>query len=268
MDERTLPPPFVNVQGIANFRDIGDDKFVRRGLVYRSADPGKATTTGLHRLSQELGIKAIFDLRSTPEIQRDGPEWAGVEVANEDPFAAHGIKRNWTPVFAAKDYGPEQVGLRYQHYTRTGSEGFVKAYYDILIAGSEAYTKIFTHLAQANPSPCLVHCTAGKDRTGVLVALLFMLVGKEKVEIGEEYSLTDLGLEPFKPVFVERLLKNPALEGNREGVMNMVASKEENMLATVDMIEKEFGGSEAYMRKYCGLENGEIEALRRNLGRR
>ena len=93
-----------------------------------------------------------------------------------------------------------------------------------------------------------------------------MLVGKDKGEIAEEYSLTDLGLEPFKPIFVERLLKNPALEGNREGVMNMVASKRENMLATVKMIEKELGGSEGYMRKYCGLGDGEIEGLRRNLG--
>lgn len=213
-----------------------------------------------------VGIKAIFDLRSTPEIQRDGPEWAGVEVAKEDPFAAHGMKRNWTPVFAAKDYGPEQVGLRYQHYTRTGSAGFVKAYYDILNAAPEGYTKIFKHLAQPNPTPCLVHCTAGKDRTGVLVALLFMLVGKDKEGIAEEYGLTDIGLEPFKPVFVERLLKNAALDGNREGVMNMVASKKENMSATVDMIEKEFGGTETYMRKYCGLGDGDIEALRRNLG--
>lgn len=54
----------------------------------------------------------IFDLRSTPEIQRDGPEWADVEVDKEDPYVEYGILRKWVPVFAAKDYGPEQVGLR------------------------------------------------------------------------------------------------------------------------------------------------------------
>lgn len=58
------------------------------------------------------GIKVIFDLRSAPEIQRDGPEWAGVEVDKEDPYMEYGITRKWVPVFAAKDYGPEQVGLR------------------------------------------------------------------------------------------------------------------------------------------------------------
>ena len=55
MDDRTLPPPFVKVEGIANFRDIGDGTLVRHGLVYRSADPGKATPTGLQKMSQELG---------------------------------------------------------------------------------------------------------------------------------------------------------------------------------------------------------------------
>lgn len=283
-----LPPPFVDVPGTANFRDIGDGSTIRTGLVFRSADPSKATEAGLEKMSRDLGmvcsyqalinvcnsirpnryvtgIKFIFDLRSTPEIQRDGPEWTGVEVDKADSFAKHGMTREWTPVFAAKDYGPEQVALRYKHYTRNGSEGFVKAYLDILHAAPEAYTRIFKHLEQTDPSPCLVHCTAGKDRTGVLVALLKMLVGVDREKIAQEYALTDQGLEHLKPLFTERLLKNPALAGNEEGVKNMTSSKKENMEATIDMIEKEFGGAQEYMSKNCGLSAEEIESLRRNL---
>jgi len=164
------------------------------------------------------GIRVIFDLRSAPEIKRDGPEWAGVAVDKEDVFEPYGIKREWVPVFAEKDYGPEQVALRYKEYTRSGSEGFVKAYHDILLSGTTAYGKIFRHLAQEKPSPCLCHCTAGKDRTGVLVALLFMLADAPADDIANEYALTDLGLASLRPLFVERLLKNPALEGSTEGV--------------------------------------------------
>lgn len=52
----SLPsPPFVHVEGIANFRDIGDDVHVRRGLVFRSADPSKATPGGLRTMGEELG---------------------------------------------------------------------------------------------------------------------------------------------------------------------------------------------------------------------
>jgi hypothetical protein len=207
----------------------------------------------------------VFDLRSAQEIKRDGPEWAGVEVGALDPFQAVGIEREWTPVFATQDYGPEQVAIRYKHYTSGTPDGFVKAYFDILNAAPEAYGNIFRHLAQADPSPCLVHCTAGKDRTGVLVALLFLLAGVPGESISKEYSLTDQGLAPLKPLFVERLLKNPALQGNREGVLNMVSSKAENMEATLIMLSKEFKSAEDYMRTQCKMSDEEIEQLRKNL---
>lgn len=182
-----------------------------------------------------------------------------------DVFEPYGMKRDWVPVFAAEDYGPEQVALRYKEYTRSGSEGFVQAYRDILIAGSSAYGTVLRHLAQDKPTPCLVHCTAGKDRTGVIVALLFILAGAPADDIAKEYALTDMGLAPLKPLFIERLLKNPALEGNKEGVNNMVSSKAENMLATVDMINREFGGAEVYMKKNCGLTEEEVKRLRKNI---
>ncbi|KXS96834.1 hypothetical protein AC578_7412 [Pseudocercospora eumusae] len=268
MAAASLSPPFIDVPGIANFRDIGDhdDGKIRKGLVYRSADPSKATEEGLQKMSRDLekGIKYIFDLRSQPEIKRDGPERAGGEL-EEDPFHAHGMIRSWVPVFAEADYGPEQVAVRYRHYT-TGSEGFVKAYNDIALAAApQAYGTIFRHLSKPNPEPCLIHCTAGKDRTGVIVALLSLLAGREKEVIAEEYSLTDSGLEHLKPLFQERLLQNPALQGNTEGVLNMISSKKENMLATVDMLQKDFNGPVEYMKQYCKMSDAEIEQLRKNL---
>ena len=210
-------------------------------------------------------MNIIYDLRSNPEIQRDGPEWADVDVDATDVFEPYGIRRQWVPVFAEQDYGPEEIALRYKQYVRAGTEGFVQAYYEILLAGTSAYGTIFRHLAQPNPTPCLIHCTAGKDRTGVVVALLFILAGVSKEKIAQEYSLTDLGLAELRPIFAERLLKNPALEGNREGVANMVSAKRENMEATVDMIWREFYGAEEYMRKYCKMSDAEIEQLRKNL---
>lgn len=213
------------------------------------------------------GLKTIFDLRSAPEIRRDGPEWANVEVAKDDVFQPYGIYRDWVPVFAEQDYGPEQVAVRYAEYKR-GGEGFVNAYRDILLAGAGpdgAYTKVLKQLSKPDAQPCLIHCTAGKDRTGVLVALLLMLVDVPKDSIAQEYSLTDLGLAELKPLFMERLLKHPSLEGNRDGVRNMVSSLKENMEASIDMIENEFGGSQNYMQSKCGLTDGEIEQLKKNL---
>lgn len=66
----SLPsPPFVSVEGINNFRDIGDDIHVRRGLVYRSADPSKATENGLKKMSSEgLGkVCSVWDIHNKGE---------------------------------------------------------------------------------------------------------------------------------------------------------------------------------------------------------
>lgn len=200
-----------------------------------------------------------------PEIKRDGPEWADVEVSTTDVFQPFGITRLWTPVFAEKDYGPDKVALRYKDYTRNTPEGFVSAYKDITASAPNAYGTVFKHLAKASPEPCLIHCTAGKDRTGVLVAMLFMLVGVDDETIAHEYSLTDQGLAELKPLFIERLLKNPALEGNLEGIQNMVSSKKENMLASLAMLREEYGAPERYMQERCGLSDAELQQLRTNL---
>lgn len=227
--------------------------------------PNQVTRIASHSYENISGIKEIFDLRSAQEIKRDGPEWAGLEVSAEDVFEPYGIHRDWVPVFAEKDYGPEQVAIRYKDYTRDGTEGFVAAYHDILRAAPSAYGRIFRHLASQDASPCLVNCTAGKDRTGVVIALLLTLAGVPNAKVAEEYALTDTGLKDLKPIFVERLLKNPALEGNPNGVWNMVSSKKENMEAAIEMIQRDFGGAEKYMREKCELSDAEIERLRKNL---
>lgn len=168
-------------------------------------------------------------------------------------------------MFAEEDYGPDQVAVRYKDYTNTGSEGFVRAYREILHSGTGAYGRIFRYLAQPNASPCLINCTAGKDRTGILIAVLLTLAGVSADKTADEYALTDAGLGDLKPFFVERLLKNPALEGNREGVWRMVSAKKENMLAALEMVLFEFGSAEQYIKNNCGLADSEVEQIKKNL---
>ncbi|KAL1311587.1 hypothetical protein AAFC00_001703 [Neodothiora populina] len=310
----TIAPPFLDIPGISNFRDIGgyasnlpfsppspsasstsprahtQNQSIRRALVYRCADPSRVQPDGLARL-RDLGVRKVFDLRSITEIKRLGPEWSGVEIEDgafvtrdssrrdgdekeegeeeeeeEEEEEDEGvIERIWCPVFADKDYGPEKVAIRYSHYAKSGSEGFVQAYTDILENASSAYRTILTHLSGPTPAPCIIHCTAGKDRTGVIVALLYLLCSVPPSVIAHEYSLTDAGLAHLKPLFKERLLKNPALAGNEDGVDNMISSREENMSATVEMIQERYGGAERYMTERLGLSSEQIERLKGNL---
>lgn len=64
-------PPFVNVPGTANFRDAGDGRTLRRGFIYRSADPSKATPDGLVKMNRSLGAYGLSRLpQSTPSRDR------------------------------------------------------------------------------------------------------------------------------------------------------------------------------------------------------
>ena len=71
---------------------------------------------------------------------------------------SEGIERVFAPIFAEKDYSPEQIARRYRMYGPGGKEGFIEAYTAILIHGVGSYGKIFRHVRDRPESPFLIHC--------------------------------------------------------------------------------------------------------------
>lgn len=70
-----------------------------------------------------------------------------------------------------------------------------------------------------------MHCTAGKDRTGVICALILSLCGVEDEAVAHEYSLTELGLQERKEEFINMLIQGDALRADRAGAERMVSSR-------------------------------------------
>lgn len=105
---------FLSIPGVLNFRDIGgysiaslQGKIVRRGIVFRSAEPSKATDAAVSRI-QQLNIKRVYDLRSphestNPRHNFSVREWKGVE-------------RVFAPVFLEDDYTPGAVASRNRNF--------------------------------------------------------------------------------------------------------------------------------------------------------
>jgi len=105
-------------------------------------------------------------------------------------------------------------------------KGFTRAYTDILNNAPNSYRTILLHLANEPTKPLIVHCTAGKDRTGVFCALILSLCGVEDDIIAEEYSLTEMGLPiEWKEAVIEHLSDNPVLRGNKEGAWNLISAR-------------------------------------------
>ncbi|KAK3311521.1 protein-tyrosine phosphatase-like protein [Chaetomium strumarium] len=267
----TLPsPPFIHAPGLANLRDAGGyaiasqpRKAVKRGVLFRSADLTELGGEGIGTL-QRLGITHVFDLRSVVELAKSG-EQSPRELWQS---ASH----VFVPVFLDKDYSPEALALRFRNYS-DGPQGFVKAYAAILATAAEPdhpyapFRTILEHLASATPpSPVLVHCTAGKDRTGVIIALILALCGLEDEAIATEYSLTDAGLAPRKERIVQQLTApGAALFGERERAERMVGAQKENMLLTLKLIREKYGSVETYVVDHLGVSQASVEQIRKNL---
>ncbi|KHO00442.1 Protein-tyrosine/Dual-specificity phosphatase [Metarhizium album ARSEF 1941] len=256
---------------LPNLRDIGNlpiratssappsaSRTTRPGLLYRSAAP----TAGAIEALQSLGVTHVFDLRSDVEVSRAG----GPSAADACSHAPPAPVRVHVPVFQLVDYTPEAIALRYQAYAAVDTTaGFVSAYRGILSAGGRrAFAPILRHLAQDHPTPCLVHCTAGKDRTGLVCAIVLSLCGVDDDTIACEYALTDQGLAPLKKGIMQRLMSADGVTVDEAGASRMLSSRPESMLATLEAMRKEYGSVEEYVLNECGLAPDDIDRLRRN----
>ena len=210
------------IDGVSNFRDLGGwqtkhSHYIRYGFVFRCADLSNITDHGRLQL-QKLGIRKIFDLRSMPEIKKNG--------VGQIP----GVEWIHVPVFREEDYSPEKMALRWGYYT-SGLDGFVQAYTGILENGAHPFGAILRHLRDSS-DPIAIHCTAGKDRTGVICAIVLKLLGCEDDVVAREYELTTIGLRRDH----SKILAAVAHEGKgreaynedgsfKDGILNMLSSK-------------------------------------------
>ena len=234
---------------------------MRRDLVFRSGDLHRMTAKGSAQL-QALGIRKIFDLRSSMEIERSRDKNSPYEIWLRSPEAP---QRIFAPIFQDNDFAPEALAIRFKDYSIDGCHGYVRAYRSILLNSGLAIKAILSHLC--TPTRILINCAGGKDRTGVIVMLLLLLAGCSTETISKEYHLTEEGLgSAWKAEAVARLLKHPAFQnGDIEGVKRMVGAREEVMTAVVEMVQQEWGGVEWYLQHVVGIKANTIRKAKKAL---
>lgn len=89
-----------------------------------------------------------------------------------------------------------------------------------------SYRTMLLHLANEPEKPFIVHCTAGKDRTGVFCALILSLCGVQDEIIANEYALTEIGLsKEWKQAVVNHLMQNEVLKGDEIGAQNLISAR-------------------------------------------
>jgi len=210
--------------------------------------------SGKHKV-KELGVTKVFDLRSDTEIRKYNtpqPHIDGVEVIH-------------TPVFQTADYSPEMMAKRYQLYASGKTEAFLELYSQILDHGGPAFGAILRHIRDKPNEGCIFHCTAGKDRTGIIAAIILKLAGVPDEEISKDYALTRVGREPAREMIMSRLSKEPLFASNNEAALNMFTCRHETMQAFLQHFDKQYGGVEEYIRRYIGFSDEELATIKKHI---
>ncbi|KAL6713767.1 hypothetical protein ACLMJK_008259 [Lecanora helva] len=252
----------ASIDGVFNFRDIGGYRsaqdpnlHIRRGRVFRCANLGNITQEGVRQL-HDLGIKKIFDLRSNAEIERTA-DFTGPVV--DIP----GIERLSAPVFTESDYPLHQSVENLANFLNRRDPKF--AYVDMLTAGAPALRKIFFHLRDHPSEGCLVHCTAGKDRTGVAVALILAIAGVRDADIIDEYRLTEEGIKAMLPSVIDYLRKKSGSEWTEERALKLVEIRVDAMEQMLFTVRNDYHGVGGYLESQCGFSTSDVVTISKNL---
>ena len=196
---------WVRLDGTANTRDLGglpttDCGTTASRRILRSDNLQTLSGDDVRRLVEEVGLRQVVDLRTTAEILMEGRgplrTVPGVEHRH---FTLLPEKGHHTDVFAAEDDDlpddlpddwAETLLPRQSSGVDESEPPAVRTYLGYLQHRGEALVAALRALAEAGPGASVVHCAAGKDRTGVVVALVLAVAGVPHEEIVADYALT------------------------------------------------------------------------------
>lgn len=235
----------VRFEAAFNFRDMGgyrcgDGRHLRWGRLYRSDALQWMTQGDAHKAREVLRVRSVIDLRNSEEVQRDGCA----------PFLQHPVRYFHVPILDGERRASQQAQERpgfdmsrlYLRMLRDGADDFARA--------------VRTVVAHAH-EPIVFHCAAGKDRTGLLAAILLGTLGVSDEDIIDDYALTTRHMDPI----IERMRSTP---GYAEIVGNLptdiFSSRPEAMARTLEGVSARWGSMRAYVTS-IGLDEDEIRSL-------
>lgn len=205
--------------------------------LWRSDSPHKLGPEEQQQLC-ELGIEVVIDLRFDDEVQR-----------GQSPFSERrGVSYHNVPMLKP----PPNAGLPPPGYS-------LKEVYRSIVERHKHELAQVVKILLATDKPVLIHCTAGKDRTGVTIALLLSAVGVHQEVLLEDYNLTEKCIEPILPHLRAHMNRYPGLEP--DFCERMLAVSPEAMETAFAFIKEEYGGTKEYFLA-LGFTEEEIGRLR------
>ena len=244
--DRKLP-----LTGIDNFRDYGgyataSGRTIRRGLLYRSANWREPTAEDFAAIAS-LGLSHVVDLRRKSE--REGnparrPDRFGAEIIDNDLLEE--VEDAYMHVLKTGDLSPASMQAHLIEFNRRAP--FEPRHIDL-------FARYFRALGDGNGA-ILIHCAAGKDRTGLLAALTHHLAGVAEAEIVADYMLTndEARFAVRTPIYADWIEQATGRRPSTEFVRACMGVEAENIEAAFDAIKARYGSIDAYIEQALGVD--------------
>lgn len=246
----------VELEGMLNVRDLGgmpteDGGVTRRGRVLRMDSPqflGEDAAASL----REQGFRTVLDLRYPAESEQEGIGFlshaslkhVNIPIASSDNQTAPGLRQM---LEAAQGRPPAEVVYEY--------------YQGYFLAGrGQGITSAVRVLADPAGLPAIVHCAAGKDRTGCVVATALSAVGVADDVIADDYAYSAGAV----PAIVARLQALGSYTDIDETTIDLQRTRVETMHLVLRWLREEHGGAREYLRSR-GMTDAELTTLRDSL---
>jgi protein tyrosine/serine phosphatase len=263
---------WIDLDGAENVRDVGglptgNGAVVRSGQLIRADSLQELTEADVRHLVDDLRVRAVVDLRTGVEVRAEGPgpitKEELVEICHLSLFPEAGETTDAAAVDAEDD--DEPVVLPWQSDERTeleerrGASGIYLGYLDDRADSIIAALRVIAETDGAT----VVHCAAGKDRTGVVVACALAEVGVTREAIVDDYSRSGERIEAiYRRLSARRTyrqdLTRTAIDEHRPRASTM-----ERLLSAVDELH---GGIPAWLRAHGWTEDDAARLRRKLLG--
>ncbi len=247
------------MDSIYNFRDFGgyatqQGSRIKTGLLYRSGDLAKASAHDIERLAA-LGIRTVCDLRTHGERRKHPdrlPEHHAIRTVHIPIKGKHHNDAPYIVQFASLVFGKGR---------RTEYAEALKAFYQEYVADFRAELSTILRLASDEENlPLLIHCTAGKDRTGMACGLLHLLLGTTPEIALHDYLLSNQYLREFQEDMLKRFATLRLFGVPMQRFMPIFEARQAYWEAAFAQIRNDYGSADAYLRD--GLSISEEERRR------
>jgi len=237
------PARHLNLAGASNFRDLGgyltrDGRTVRWRQIFRSNHLARLTDNDAAIL-RALGVKSAFDFRGTGERAE--------ALCGLSEITVHSLPVEPTVVAALRAIAASGTPLTADHAVEVMRD----SYRSYVQQNTPRYRTLFSHLLE-DRAPLVIHCTAGKDRTGFACALILHTLGVPDEVISEDYLLTN-----------QYYRRDPNSSSDLpEHVKQVLGSVQAAFLAAAfEAIDADYGDLDTYLRDGIGLGPAERQAL-------